>query len=138
MKKYSVNGSEYFNMYYCGTHIVRLEKAGDVIKETYLEFIGDGKVYIRMYIDGKLDDTILVSDFEKANKPSCLDDKEALCGLLCKVLQKTRGAADLVSLTYDSESEIVTAAFVGGTNRINVAMDSGMAMIRDIVNHLGC
>lgn len=45
------------------------------------------------------------------------EDKETICKLLCKVLQKTRGAADLVSLTYDSESEIVTAAFEGGTKR---------------------
>lgn len=66
------------------------------------------------------------------------EDKETICKLLCKVLQKTRGAADLVSLTYDSESEIVTAAFEGGTKKINVSMDSGTAMIRDIVNHLGC
>lgn len=66
------------------------------------------------------------------------EDKETICKLLCKVLQKTRGAADLVSLTYDSESEIVTAAFEGGTKKINVAMDSGTAMVRDIVNHLGC
>ena len=42
------------------------------------------------------------------------EDKETICKLLCKVLQKTRGAADLVSLTYDGESEIVIAAFEGG------------------------
>lgn len=66
------------------------------------------------------------------------EDKETICKLLCKVLQKTRGAADLVSLTYDGESEIVTAAFEGGTKKINVSMDSGTAMIRDIVNHCFC
>ncbi len=66
------------------------------------------------------------------------EDKETICKLLCKVLQKTRGASDLVSLTYDSKSEIVTATFEGGTKKINVAMDSGTAMILDIVNYLGC
>ena len=65
------------------------------------------------------------------------EDKEAICKLLCIALQKTRGAADLVCLTYDDENEVVTATFDGGTKTINVAMDSGMAMIRDIINHLG-
>lgn len=66
------------------------------------------------------------------------EDKETICKLLCVALQKTRGVADLVSLDYDSESEIVTAIFESGIKKINVAMDSGMAMIRDIVNRLGC
>jgi len=66
------------------------------------------------------------------------EDKETICKLLCVALQKTRGAADLVSLAYDSESEVVTATFESGIKKINVAMDSGMAMIRDIVNRLGC
>lgn len=66
------------------------------------------------------------------------EDKKTICKLLCKVLQKTRGASDLVSLEYDDNREIVTATFEGGTRLINVAMDSGTAMIQDIVNHLGC
>jgi hypothetical protein len=66
------------------------------------------------------------------------EDKDKICKLLCKVLQKTRGAADLISLDYDEKTEIVTATFEGGNRNINVACDSGTAMIRDIVNHLGC
>lgn len=66
------------------------------------------------------------------------EDKNKICKLLCKVLQLTRGASDLTSLEYDAEHEIVTANFEGGSKRINVAMDSGTAMIRDIVNHLDC
>lgn len=66
------------------------------------------------------------------------EDKETICKLLCVTLQKTRRAADLVSLTYDGESEIVTASFESGTKKINVAIDSGIAMIRNIVNCLGC
>jgi hypothetical protein len=66
------------------------------------------------------------------------EDKDKICKLLCKVLQKTRGAADLISLDFDKETEIVTATFEGGKRRINVACDSGTAMIRDIVNHLEC
>lgn len=66
------------------------------------------------------------------------EDKNKICKLLCKVLQLTRGASDLTALDYDGETEIVTATFEGGTRKINVACDSGTAMIRDIVNKLGC
>lgn len=75
-----------------------------------------------------------VKAFERmaASKP---EDKEAICDLLCKTLQKTRGCSDLHSLNFDQD-EIVTAVFESGSQKINVACDSGMAMIRDIVNHL--
>lgn len=66
------------------------------------------------------------------------EDKERICKLLCKVLQLTRGASDLKSLDFNPETEIVTAIFEGGSRKINVACDSGTAMIRDIVNHLEC
>ncbi len=69
---------------------------------------------------------------------SVTEDKEEICSLLCKALQKTRGASDLLSLEFDPESEIVTAIFAGGNRKINVAYDSGTSMIRDIVNHLRC
>lgn len=66
------------------------------------------------------------------------EDKEEICSLLCKALQKTLGASDLLSLEFDPESEFVTAIFEDGKRKINVACNSGTAMIRDIVNHLGC
>ena len=66
------------------------------------------------------------------------ENKMYICELLCHALQATRGAHDLISLTYIPELEIVEAMFRGGRREINVAMDSGMAMIRDIVNKLGC
>lgn len=66
-----------------------------------------------------------------------MENKTEICNELCKVLQLTRDAYDLVSLDYDPKLEVVTAVFVcGGKREINVAMDSGTAMIRDIVNHL--
>lgn len=65
-------------------------------------------------------------------------DKARLCKLLCMVLQLTRGGSDLKSLDFNPDAELVTAVFEGGSKTINVACDSGMAMIRDIVNHLGC
>ena len=66
------------------------------------------------------------------------ENKRYICELLCHALQETRGAQDLISLTYIPELEVVEAMFRGGRREINVAMDSGVAMIRDIVNNLGC
>lgn len=74
-------------------------------------------------------------DFVAANGG---EDKKTICKLLCKVLQKTRGASDLVSLDLDEDAEIVTVKFEGGERKINVGGDSGTAMIRDIVNHIEC
>ncbi len=68
-----------------------------------------------------------------------MEDKQKICDLLADTLRATSNAWDVKSLTYDKGKEIVEVRFVGGGNRrINVAMDSGTAMIRDIVNHLGC
>lgn len=66
------------------------------------------------------------------------EDKQEICSLLCKALRATINARDLVSLSYYPENEIVIACFrAGGTKQINVALDSGTAMIRDIMRHLG-
>ncbi len=66
-----------------------------------------------------------------------LDDKQHICDLLLKALQATRGASDLVSLEFDPVKEIVTGTFEsGGIRRCNVACDSGVAMIRDVINQL--
>lgn len=66
------------------------------------------------------------------------EDKQDICSLLCRALQATRNACNLVSLDYDPARETVTVLFMGGGNRqINVACDSGTAMIRDIMRHLG-
>lgn len=66
-----------------------------------------------------------------------LDDKQHICNLLLETLQATRGASDLVSLEFDPVKEIVTGTFEsGGIRRCNVACDSGVAMIRDVVNQL--
>lgn len=67
-----------------------------------------------------------------------MEDKQKICDLLAEALRATDNAYDLVSLTYDKDKEIVEVRFLNGNRLINVAMDSGTAMIRDIVNHLGC
>lgn len=66
-----------------------------------------------------------------------MENKQKICDLLLATLQATNNAYDLVSLVYDGEQETVTAIFIGGGKYvINVALDSGTAMIRDIMKHI--
>lgn len=60
------------------------------------------------------------------------ENKQSICNALCEALQLTRAYYDLQELIYNAEAETVDAVFSGGTITINVAMDSGAAMIRDI------
>ncbi|MDE6956653.1 MAG: hypothetical protein K2O96_00925 [Lachnospiraceae bacterium] len=66
-----------------------------------------------------------------------MENKQKICGLLLPALQETRGLNDLVDLEYVPEQDIVLATFASGAVKgINVAMDSGMAMIMDIIKHV--
>ena len=68
-----------------------------------------------------------------------MENKHYICRCLLQTLQATDNAADLLSLQYDGNKETVKATFASGGERvINVAMDSGTAMIRDIMKNLGC
>lgn len=67
------------------------------------------------------------------------ENKQKICDLLLLTLQATSNAEDTVSIVYDDSTEKVQVKFAsGGIRIINVAMDSGTAMIRDIMNNLGC
>lgn len=62
------------------------------------------------------------------------EDKQLICDYLLETLKLTRGQGNLESLNYDSETEIVTGVYQnGGKVKINVACDSGVSMIRDIM-----
>ena len=68
------------------------------------------------------------------------EDKQKICNLLCKALQATGNASDLASITYIQDTQNTQHAkvqFMGGHRIVNVSMDSGTAMIRDIINNLG-
>ncbi len=71
-----------------------------------------------------------------------MEDKQNICNLLLKTLQATDNAHDVVSITYERQNdsdELVTVKFAsGGYRKINVSMDSGTAMIKDIMKGLGC
>lgn len=63
-----------------------------------------------------------------------MEDKQAICDALTKALRLTRQFEDLACLEYDDKLETVLASFEnGGTRRIGVGLDSGYAMIKDIV-----
>lgn len=69
-------------------------------------------------------------------KQNYLEDKQEICSRLCLTLRMTSEYLDLIRLDYNDKSETVTATFYSGKKVINVAMDSGSAMIRDIVRGL--
>ena len=72
-----------------------------------------------------------------------MEDKQKICDLLLATLQATRECSDLESLTYVKPEQpsrydsYVEAKFQNGGKRIiNTSMDSGFAMIRDIMAHI--
>ena len=66
------------------------------------------------------------------------ENKQEICNALVKVLKLTRDASDVADLIYNADNETVLVLFnLGGVRLINVAMDSGVAMIRDIMRGLG-
>ncbi len=68
------------------------------------------------------------------------EDKQKICDKLLETLRLTRQFEDLKSLIYVRESddhETVTAIFEeGSVKEINVSLDSGAAMVRDILGQL--
>jgi lactate dehydrogenase-like 2-hydroxyacid dehydrogenase len=67
-----------------------------------------------------------------------MENKQLICDRLLECLYLTRHLYDLIDLDYIKEKEIVVAHFEGGGKKeINVAMDSGIAMIRDIIRAIG-
>ena len=60
-----------------------------------------------------------------------MEDKQKILDLLLPALQATRNLSDLVELEYREDRELVYAKFASGNQKIvNVAMDSGTALIR--------
>ena len=67
------------------------------------------------------------------------EDKQHICDLLLPVLQATSAGRRLVNLIYavEPKKETVTAVFQsGGTKVANVTLDSGTAMIYDIMRQI--
>lgn len=63
-----------------------------------------------------------------------MEDNQRICDLLALTLKETREFNNIKGLHYDEQYETVTTEFASGGKRlINVSMDSGIAMIKDIL-----
>lgn len=66
------------------------------------------------------------------------EDKQNILNLMLPALRETRMLNDLSTLEYDEEMEVVTATFSSGFKKhVNVACDSGISMIRDVLKQIG-
>lgn len=65
------------------------------------------------------------------------EDKNLIIEKLKLTLRSCDNCQDLVDMKYNEDDETVEVIFEEGKRVINVAMDSGTAMIRDVMNHLG-
>lgn len=74
-------------------------------------------------------------NMKKENKGS--ENKRLICDRLLEVLYLTRQCSDITDLDYIEDEELVIAHFEGGHSKaVNVACDSGFALILDVVNAL--
>ena len=62
------------------------------------------------------------------------ENKQAILDALVECLRLTRDQQDLLNLQYDEKREVVWITWESGNKPVNVAMDSGIAMIRDVLN----
>ena len=68
------------------------------------------------------------------------EDKQAICDALCRALQLTVAGNDLISIEYKVHGPWTQRAilhFMGGSSQeVNVSMDGGILMIRDILRSM--
>jgi len=68
-----------------------------------------------------------------------MENKQQILDYLLKALQATRAGNDVSALKFDADKELVYVYFDNRTTPgrvINVAMDSGIAMLKDVINHI--
>lgn len=67
-----------------------------------------------------------------------MESKQKILNALLIAIQTTRAGRDVTDLRYDEKDETVHVDFESGRDGrvINVACDSGIAMIRDVVDHI--
>ena len=66
-----------------------------------------------------------------------MEDKRDIVRCLAEALHRTRAGYDAQArLTYDPDLEAVRVTTNFGEQLINVACDSGIALIRDVVNNI--
>ena len=66
-----------------------------------------------------------------------MENKQQICDLLTEALKATRDQADLIRIRYEEigpDHQQVVLDYAGNGHRsVNVSLDSGIAMIRDIL-----
>ena len=65
-----------------------------------------------------------------------MENKQDILDALVECLKLTRDQQDLEQLIYTEDNETVTVAWANGGTSVNVACDSGIAMIRDVLRAL--
>lgn len=66
-----------------------------------------------------------------------MENKQRILDLLLPALQETRNLYELVELECRADRELVYAKFASGNYKIvNVALDSGTAMIADVIKQI--
>ena len=66
-----------------------------------------------------------------------MEDKQRILDLWLPALRATRNLADLVRLQYDRDDKVVLATFENGYTKVaNVNMDSGTAMMFDVLKQI--
>lgn len=66
-----------------------------------------------------------------------MEDKQTICDILCAALQLTKGYGDVKMLEHHKSEEIVRIVYDDDYSKdVNIALDSGAAMIRDIFKNL--
>ena len=113
----------------------RLKKKREVIEFWQLNSAYDSTL---QYLREEIEAYEMALDSLKGIRPKTekLDDKKEICKALVPVLQMTRNLYDLVDLEYRVEEgmELVIATFDSGIIKtVNVNLDSGTTMIRDII-----
>ena len=77
-----------------------------------------------------------VRAYRQERRQGFYEDKQFICDLLVKTLNATRDQRDLVRMDYQRRGdgdEVVYVIYESGCRTANVSMDSGIAMIRDIL-----
>ena len=68
-----------------------------------------------------------------------MEDKQTILTALHVAILLTRAGGDVTNLVYDEERELVLVYFGNSTipgRQINVACDSGIAMLKDVINNI--
>jgi hypothetical protein len=77
-----------------------------------------------------------VNEYRQERRSLFYEDKQLICDLLTEALKATRDQHDIKHLVYHRmgrDDEMVSIVYENGGTSVNVSMDSGIAMIRDIL-----